>query len=371
MKPMTSCLTVFICVFMLTACGGGTYPLTAPGDGSTPFGPALSTPPLPDLGRGIIEAFTGDEPHIDEGVVQSYGTVSPVERIDTTFDGDRLTIALGREDGTRTVLDTRDPRTISYTHDVYEPAYNPIRERPAVEGYAARTEADGSVIGTYTFVEWNNGDATDYLAGGYWFQAHPVEQGVQFGVFVDSPVFDSDVALELPVTGTATYKGYAAGVHVYLGGEDSFSGTFGQGEFEGRAILTADFDRSEISGTIDQIHKKFSTYFWPNGVKTFVSTESIKEDLTLDLHPVTFGGDGTFSGSKVTINDSGIEATTTGSWGGQFGNVPDSQGNPLAVGGTFSAKNVTPGGENSHYTGMFYGVTDPYGGNGDDGAVIQ
>lgn len=121
----------------------------------------------------------------DQGSVMSSYTsgLADVTGFDTTFDGARFTLNL-----------TPEQNLLSY--------------RNAVQGHAlSTTGSTQTVIGT--FIEWEDGDFTNCLAGGYWTHADLATSGVEFGAFIDSPEYDQ--AITVPSTGKATYTGRSAG----------------------------------------------------------------------------------------------------------------------------------------------------------------
>ncbi|MCY4132152.1 MAG: hypothetical protein OXF39_05845 [Nitrospira sp.] len=310
---------------------------------------------FPGAGRAF-DAFDDDEPEFGS-VVQSFGLgVSRVTGIDTTFTGDRFTLRLNRANGQSTVLDTNQDETLVLQE--YTPATSPVTNRPAADGYVGRVNANGG-IAAGVGVEWDNTDVTDYVAGGYWIYADVPTGAFEMGAFIDGPAFD-DMAVQMPVTGTATYHGRAAGVYISQAGVDTLSprGTFEQGEYGGRAQLTADFGRNQISGRIDQIEVGNINVLYPNGTTNFVTYADT--DYVLTMNPVSIGTNGQFSGSSLTLTHPSLSITTSGSWGGRFSNVQDSQGSPRAVAGTHAAYILSAGGSEGLFTGAFYGATERF-----------
>ena len=356
-------------VLVLSACGGG-------GNGGSNPMVREPTPPMPDpppttidtqsafRGQGpggafpgasrAFDAFDDDEPEFGS-VVQSFQLgVSPVTGIDTTFTGDRFTLQLNRANGRSTVLDTNQDETLVVQE--YTAAMNPVTNRPAADGYVGRVNANGGVAAGVS-VEWENTDVTDYVAGGYWLYADLAGGAFEMGAFIDGPAFD-DVAVQMPVTGTATYRGRAGGVYVSQSGFDTLNpvGTFEQGEYGGRAHLTADFGQNQISGRIDQIAGGNITVLYPNGLTDFIPY--VDTDYVLTMRPVTIGANGQFGGTGLTVTHPSLSITTSGAWGGRFSNVRDSQGMPQTVGGTHAAYVQTAGGSEALFTGAFYGATE-------------
>lgn len=356
-------------LFLLTACGGGgggggSMPIAPPPAPSVPMAPPTtdtqsafrgdgSGRAFPGAGR-FFDAFNDDEPEFGS-VVQSFEVgVSRVTGVDTSFTGDRFTLRLNRANGSSTVLDTNQD-AVEITQE-YTPSTNLVTNRPAVDGYVGRVNANGGVAAGVS-VEWSNTDVTDYVAGGYWLHADLTAGAFEMGAFIDGPAFD-DMTVQMPVTGTATYRGRAAGVYFSQAGVDTLApvGTVEQGEYAGRAQLTADFGRNQISGRIDQIGVGNINVVYPDGRIGFVPY--VATDYVLTMNPVSIGSNGQFAGSSLTLSHPNLSITTSGSWGGRFANVQDSQGNPRTVAGTHAAYSQTVGGSEGLFTGAFYGATE-------------
>lgn len=349
---------------LLSACGGGgrggsavMVPMDPPP--STPtVGPQTafqgtgSTRSFPGAAR-FFGAFADNEPMFGS-VAQRFGIgVSPVTGVATTFTGDRFTLRLNRQNGSSTVLDTNHD-AVEIVRE-YTSTTNPVSARPAVDGYVGRVTANGGVAAGVS-VEWSNTDVTDYVAGGYWLYADLGVEAFELGAFIDGPAFD--MAVDMPVTGTATYRGRAGGVYLGRAGLDFSSpvGTLEQGEYAGRAQLTADFGRNQIAGRIDQIAVENINVVYPNGATDFVPY--VASDYVLTMNPLPIGSTGQFGGTGLTLTHPDVSFTTSGSWGGRFSNVQDAQGNPRAVAGTHAGYSITPGGSEALFTGVFYGTTE-------------
>ena len=364
MKYLHLGATALCAGLLLSACGGG-------GGGAAvmaPMAPPPSTPPVgpqtafqgdgssrsfPGVAR-FFDAFDDNEPMFGS-VVQRFGIgVSPVTGVNTTFTGDRFTLQLNRANGSSTVLDTNHD-AVEIVQE-YTSTTNPVSARPAVDGYVGRVTTNGGVAAGVS-VEWSNTDVTDYVAGGYWLYADLGVGAVELGAFIDGPAFD-DVAVQLPVTGTAVYRGRSGGVYMSQAGLDAIApvGTLEQGEYAGRAQLTADFGRNQISGRIDQIALGNINVAYPNGAIDFVPY--VATDYVLTMNSVSIGSNGQFSGTGLTLTHPDVSFTTSGSWGGRFSNVQDTQGNPRAVAGTHAGYSITLGGSESLFTGAFYGATE-------------
>ena len=155
---------------LVSACGGGggggsrsvIQPMT-PTTPTTPttVGPAealteRSTEPggLRIFPRDAIGNLQQSGPQFGS-VVQNFFTagLAAVQDVATTFNGDRFTVNVTRQNGSSFSLDT--DRDVLFDVSAYTPTENPVTNRPAVEGYMV-----GESGGTYTaggaFIEWNN-----------------------------------------------------------------------------------------------------------------------------------------------------------------------------------------------------------------------
>ena len=210
-------------------------------------------------------------------------------------------------------------------------------------------------------IEWANTDFTDYLAGGYWIHVEP--SGVEMGAFIDGVDYPTPRAADytLPVTGTATYRGFAGGLYVAAGGTDSLSpGSAEFGEYQGRARLTADFGTMQMSGRVDQTQIFNVVGQHANGVP-YVNPGPQASDVEMVFRPVPINQNGTFFGDNVTFTSQDYAITSSsGSWAGQFSTVEDARGNPRAAAGTNTGYLETAGGSRAFLTGAFYGATERF-----------
>ena len=169
------------------------------------------------------------------------------------------------------------------------------------------------------------------------------------------------MAVDVPVKGTATYTGQAAGAYVARGGADSWApGVHEVGEFGGRLRLTADFGRQQISGGVDQVILSNAYGALPNG-QGYENLAPQTSEYELTLGTASLSQAGTFTGRNLQLTHPLLPGiTTTGSWGGQFSAVDDAAGNPRAVAGTAAVSASTPGGSQTVFTGAFYGATERF-----------
>ena len=355
----------------LTACGGGG------GGGRSAMTPMTMTPTTPTT-VGPAEAFDGAVPRTSgipeltfpvlETLLQSgpkFGSVAqniytpglaPVRDVATTFDGDRFTVNVTRQNGTSFNVDTdRDVILLGYD---YTPAENPITDRPAAEGILV-AESGGTYTAGAAFIEWNATDYTDYMAAGYWVHADTNTNALEMGAFIDGP--DYDMAASIPSLGTATYSGRTGGVYVARGGSDAIvNGAFEEGQYESDLSLTANFQTMTIGGEADNVVIYNTSVYLPNGTPLFDSAaEATTYRVIYGNAPI--GSTGGFTGNDITVTSQDYDVdTTTGTWGGRFSSVNDANGNPRAVAGTNAVYFNTTGGSEAVFTGAFYGATEQF-----------
>lgn len=356
---------------LLSACGGG-------GGGSRDL---VNPDPPPTPSADMQTAFSGTETRditaaaqaatnllkagrqsgdpIFGSVVQALtAEISGVTGVETSFNGERFTLRINRQNGSATTLDT-DHDLVS---DVVEfsPSENLVTNRNAAEGYVYRlNEREFTAAGVS--VEWSNTDYTDYLSGGYWLHVDLDTQGAEIGAFIDGPEFADTI--QAPVTGTATYNGNAAGVYLTSYGTvdpQISSGTLEQGEYAGRATLTADFGSNRISGRVDNIGVYNVLAVAPDG-RTAYESDRTDTDYEIILGAVPISQAGTFWGQNVALTHPQLQITSSdGDWAGRFSNIDDTAGNPRSVAGTHRAYVTYAGGSESVFTGAFYGATEQF-----------
>ena len=344
---------------LLSACGGGGG--TSPADMQTAFSGTetrdMNITAAAHAATNLLNADRQPSDPIFGGVAQTFTSgLSDVTGVETSFNGRRFALQINRQNGSSTTLDTdRD-------HDVkYPPSENLVTNRNAAEGYVYRLN-ERELTAAGVTVEWSNTDFADYLSFGYWLHVDIGEQDAEIGAFIDGPEFTDPI--QVPVTGTATYNGRAVGAHLTKYGTDRSpavpSDTFEEGEFTGRATLTADFEASQISGRIDEIVLRNALTVAPDRRTAFESdlTRTAYE-IILDAAPISQTG--TFSGQSVTPTDPQLQITSSdGDWAGRFSTIDDGAGNPRSVAGTVRAHVTYAGGTESVFVGAFYGATERF-----------
>ena len=208
---------------------------------------------------------------------------------------------------------------------------------------------------------WTPGDRANYLALGYWLHAsgdleNDDVEAVEIGAFVDGPPLDGTPTL--PVTGTATYDGFAAGLYFSEVGTDADypQGTVELGEFSGDMELSADFVDATISGTVDNITLLYYTGVQPDGTEYYGF--DYPSDVELHLGVTSFDSSGTFTGSDVTLTHPVLDfQPAKGAWGGKFSPLDvNNTGIPDGVGGTAGGTASTSGGTSVTFVGGYFGA---------------
>jgi len=234
---------------------------------------------------------------------------------------------------------------------------SPVTGRQFTDALLYRPDASRFTLARVA-IDWALDDPMDYLAGGYWIHATgEVVAGdssqAEIGAFVDGPELRG--APTLPVAGTATYSGLAAGAYTALLGIE-FGPDQGRqdiGEFEADISLTADFGNATVAGSLENIVLDFFATT-PDGQVEEHGGESVGYGLTL-------GGsireNGTFAGTDLVLSHPLVPVATQGSWGGRFSAANDADGNPRIVAGTIGGTGSTPGGTEVSFVGAFYGAT--------------
>ena len=318
----------------LTACGGGgdSTSTTQPETTETVLSPLVAD--LATLQKTATAAATS---------TPKFGSVTQTSNSDpngtttdsasTEFGDGSVTLTITRSDGTTLKIGSAD-RQVS------------VNLQPLLTGYTFQGEGlvneseDGNeILIAAVYVNWDEDDDTDYLAGGYWTRVDidPADDktftSVDMGAFVDGPELGNGDRT-YRTEGTATYKGQSAGLYTY----DNTSNQF-IGEYTSSAELTADFDDKTISGclgcdgrvTIVAADKDGKFYNWNLPIQVFLdaATFDMTDDFTGDVSRV------------VRFDRSGlIEAN--GNWGGRFSNKftdgeGDTPGDPRLAAGTVGA----------------------------------
>ena len=366
MKSTAKLLASVNILILLAACGGG-------GGGVKPTPITMQSPPaempvtpeqtafsqtqaqntdvLIESTEILLDLFQQSNDPLFGSVAQFWSVGLPsVVGIDTTYDGDRFTLDINRQSGAPTTLDTTNDYVVNAV-DI-SPPENLVTNRPAVEGYIVSVDAtvtDFEITVAGVSVEWENTDFTDYLAGGYWIHVDLFAIAAEIGAFVDGPEIDG--IPQMPLSGTATYTGRAAGVYFTEHGTDTQypAGTGELGEYAGRLELVADFGANTISGNVDNI-----------GLSSDLGQDSLS-GYGLMLGSAPIDQNGFYSGDNVRLTNPDVNIiSTSGSWAGRFSTIDDNSGNPRATAGTHAGSASTSGGSQAVFVGAHYGATERF-----------
>lgn len=296
------------------------------------------------------------------GVVQSAGAGVPgVSDVSTTFDGSDLTITISRDDGDPLTLDTAsDPSEVSDPFESF------------IVGHSARIVVVLE-IGTkgmsfaQAAITANDDDAAEYLTMGYWTHitgdlTELSVTGVEMGAFVDSPELSPASPVSLPDQGTASYFGPAGGAYSVVHGEDG-AGPLDSveiGEFSSSVELTADFAAGTIEGCVG-CREAVSLIGMLYDRDTVEGRDVYTSDsgYWMQLGATNLRANGTFDGERISLHNRVVSIDSAeGAWGGRFSNIPDSDGDPRLVAGTFGAEAISDGGSEGAFIGSFFGTKE-------------
>ncbi len=338
---------------LLPACGGGS------GGGSSQTGQA-SQPQFtrttvastnPQTAQGAGNSAAANLPRFGSVTQSSNG--GPLAGItgdsaSASFDGQNVRLTVRRTDGSQLSFNGATDRieSVSYT--------------PVVPGFSFRGDGMSKLTATSVsiaaiYINWNNSDSTDYLAGGYWLHIEgrvfpPKVIGAEVGAFVDGPELSGTPTL--PVTGTATFNGRAGGFYGYRSAQSTEIG-----DFDGSASLTANFGNNTISGCIGcSGGVDLSGVAADTSGRTSVF-ENVNIPVRLRMSAASIQGDGTFRNRSVSLErDDATVTSTSGSWGGRFSTVQVQNGDPRLVAGTAGASWTESTGAEGVFAGAWYAV---------------
>ena len=359
---------IALALLLVSACGGGGG-MAAPAEPShpldqvDPFTPGAIAAYLTDptkVVRAAIAAATA-APHPDSKTQSSNVNAAggTTDRAEASFASEHLSVTVWRQDRPPLSLNSRDHLIEASvvpggpgTHDSW------------AQGVLLHSDADSITVG-HGAVAFDSEDSTDWLAAGYWLRVDgPWESDVvhraEVGAFVDGPEIAAPV--ELPLTGTATYRGYAYGFYAGEAGSDLRlfpQGSIGVGNYSGDFAARADFSNGTISASVSDIAVQIVTTT-PDGALEFLSRPS---PLRVDFGPTPINGDGSFTGREVEAENPMFSVRAgDGSWSGRFSAVQDASGDPRLMTGTHGWTLVTAGGTELSFLGIHHGVTAHYPG---------
>ena len=236
-------------------------------------------------------------------------------RAQTSLVDGVLSVTIPTPDGRTRTLDTiRD----------FEGTWGLFLPRPVQPNHSSRewilvdNHYDGRIL-LYAVVDWDNADATDYLAAGWWLAYPPdvpawaVETATR-GVFLDGPELDPARPPALPAMGTATYVGGMGGLYTYQYGRSwgELADSSEIAEFQGLISLTADFDQNRLTGCmgcVAPIETAFGRHLSPAVPWNNPDPTALPADY--DLHfEASFGANGAFEDTAITVTHPDRTITT-------------------------------------------------------------
>ena len=289
-----------------------------------------------------------------------------LQRFKTTtgFVDGVLTVEAHRRDGdTRTLTSARH---LEAEWGLYAPP-------PPIPGFVNReyllseNRHDGQTL-LYALVEWDDAEPDDYMAFGWWMHLpagasfRELEAG-ELGVFMDGPELDLSNPPALPVSGTGTYLGVIGGLYEYRygsGWREELQEESQYVEFSAPIELTADFSDASIAGCIGctgDITAE-TLHLYPIVAWRGPPPDALPSDYEIHLGRASFEANGTFENTDIEVIHPERDVTQAeGVWGGQFSNVPDSDGNPRRVVGLADVRFNEADGSNGSFLGGFSALT--------------
>ena len=342
---MRNGMNLVISALFLSACGGSDAP-------PAPSPPTDVRAANPDATIAAAEKAATNLPAFGSVTQSSNGGLAGVTRDATwtTFDGSNVGVTIRRADGSSIRFDSATDRRASFDYDPVLPGYS-------FRGHGLYKDTDEAVSLAAVYVNSNDASSGDYLAGGYWLHvegdlASVDVARVEIGAFVDGDEVDEiNVPANLPVSGSASYVGTAAGFYAYQAAGSEL------GEFSGDLEMTANFDRGTVSGCVG-----CKTGVFVSGVSVDASGqtgifENVHIPAQLDMQATGIEPDGSFSRRRnVDLKRTDERVTSSeGTWGGKFSNIVDENGPRLAA-GTAGARWTEEGGARGVFVGAWFGA---------------
>ncbi len=363
---ITRYAAAFAAVLVLAACGGGGgsgSPTDNTGAGPT----APPTTPTPDTafrsaagtGTAAIDNAATARPAFGSVTQSSSVNVSGVsaDAAQVTRSGDTFTLRVRRQNGGGFSLNTAQHVVESSAVTV-----SPVTGRNWVDGLLFDYTANSLTV-MRGAIDFSSDDANDYMAGGYWIHirgdwANAQVSGVEVGAFVDGPEISRPA--NMPLSGTASYTGIAAGLYGLEAGRGVpgvQEGTIELGEYDGLFQARANFGTNTVSASITGITVD-AIAVTPDGTVYDASGASPSQ---LHFGAASINSNGTFTGTSVTATDPRFSSLSTqGSWGGRFSAIDDATGDPRALAGTHGGVVTTPGGTEVKFIGAHFGATPSF-----------
>ena len=348
---MRTGLIMTMSALFLSACGGSDSPPAASPPTTDEVASTSSSIQTadPDANAAATSAAATNLPRFGS-VTQSSneGMTAGVtgDAASTSFDGNDVQVIIDRTDGSSLVLNSATNR------------FGSVDYQPILRGYSYRGDllyqhTDEAATLAAVYVNWDNQNPRDYLAGGYWLHAEGdlpagLVTRVETGAFVDGPEIEGPATTQ--VSGRADYVGQAGGMYTYLQ-----SGRSEIGEFAGDVRITADFGTNTISGCVGCVSGIVVSGFSVDDDEQATAFIAVPNSARLRMG-ATLIKNGAFSSGNVNIERDDARVTSTdGSWGGRFSTIGDDQGPRLAA-GTAGASWTEEGGGSGAVVGSWFGA---------------
>ena len=306
------------------------------------------------------------------------------DRADATWDGTKLTVNVLRADGSHLTIEEDLSKGQSRLVEIREPDSHTL---------------------AVLMIDWNDGDPTDYQAGGAWIHAtgDPASSGytsVEVGAFADSSVTGNSAnssyassgvgalsngagtplsqPIQLPVSGRAWYNGFASGtygIEYGLGFEDIPAGSSEAGTFTSNVELQAYFGgtASSVSGCFncDGLGRVRGTYYETGDYKEKVDTSA---PIAMAFYGSKINEAGEFGTNLVAIDDAGERPANfsvssslvrgfrvNGRWDGLVSRKVNADGVPISMSGIVAGVGRHPLGTVVTFNGSFGSWLGNYG----------
>lgn len=354
-------------LLILTACGGGGGGSSSlSGGGGSPT--TQLTPIQAPSGQQTVQATSpnqqGQTARVAANTLPNFGSVTQssnrgangisTDAATATFDGQDVRVTIERLNGSTFVLDTSD--------DVFlkTPFASDIPELPLAQAAYVGELTSTSFYLAYVGVSW--ADASSFLAGGYWMRGDGIDTSspsFEMGAFVDGPEISQPTTL--PSSGTASYRGTAQGFYHHTYGTSTAAnipvGTQEIGEVVGVITLDVNFGISQISGCVGCAEQSRVTAVAVDPQGRYYEYTNVPITYRVIYGPTSIDSNGRFRDSNVRlVNSAHAIQTSSGSWGGQFSNIPDADGIPRLVTGTGGGEYTHADGAHGVWIGAFFGT---------------
>ncbi len=206
--------------------------------------------------------------------------------------------------------------------------------------------------GTWTFTPTDaNARVTesadsDYSSYGWWLLRTKADGSLTAGAFVDDRNTAPTTDVSDLVAGSATYRGGAAGKYAL---SSATGGTNDAGHFTARATLEADFEKDEVTGTIDRFMADGESKDWTVELKksALFNNGTVIGDPTRDGIDLTAAPVADDVAQKTVWTIGGKAEAADGEWSGALKDTADTKtdttGVPKVGTGTFYTEYGTAG----------------------------